>query len=115
MLSYKVMKIEEFDDAVFYRIACGCGSKDHDFELWLEHDKEINDITMIISKKLYWKYQYKGWPWYEKLWKRFWAGIRLTFGGYLEMEADVLFMKSEHIRGFIEALEEGLTKIEKGK
>ena len=112
MISYKVMKIDEFDDSVFYRIACACGSKDHEFELWLEYDKKINDITLMIEKTLYWKYHYELSPWYEKIYKRLFAGLKLIFGGYLEMQADVLFMDKEHIEGFIEALQEGITKIE---
>lgn len=111
MLSYKIMKLDEFDDAVFYRVACGCSSKDHDFELWLEYDRKINDITMMISKKLYWKHHYENWPWYERVWKRLVAGLKLIFGGFLEMEADVLFMEKKHIKGFIEAMNEGLTKM----
>lgn len=112
MLSYKIMKIEEFDDAVFYRIACECGSKEHDFDLWLEYDEDINDISMIISKEVYWSACYTSWPWYEKIWKRFLAVIKLTFCGHLKMEADVLFNKPEHIKGFIEALNGGLIKLE---
>ena len=113
MISYKVMKIDEFDDSVFYRIACACGSKDHSFELWLEYDKDINDITLMIEKTMYWKYQYALSPWYEKIYRRLFAGLKLIFGGCLKMEADVLFMDKKHIEGFIEALQEGITKIDK--
>jgi hypothetical protein len=112
MISYKVMKVDEFDDSVFYRIACTCGSKDHEFELWLEYDKDINDITLMIEKTLYWKYYYALSSWYEKIYKRLFAGLKLILGGYLEMQTDVLFMDKEHIEGFIEALQEGLVKIE---
>lgn len=115
MISYKVMKTDEFDDSIFYRIACGCGSRDHDFELWLEYDKDINDITLMVEKTLYWKYYYDLSPWYEKIYKRLFAGLKLIFVGYLEMQADVLFMDKKHIEGFIEALQEGIIKIEKGK
>lgn len=113
MISYKVMKIDEFNDSVFYRIACGCGDRDHDFELWLEYDKDINDITLMIEKTLYWSSHYQSWPWYERMYKRFSSALRLIFYGHLKIEADILFMKKEHIEGFIEALKDGMTKIEK--
>lgn len=112
MISYRVMKIAEFNDSAFYRIACACGNKDHEFELWLEYDKDINNITLMIGKTLYWKYYYEFSPWYEKIYRRLFAGLKLIFGGYLEMQADVLFMDKKHIEGFIEALQEGITKIE---
>jgi len=109
------MKIDEFDYSVFYRVACGCGSKNHDFELWLEYDEKLNDITLMIEKTLYWKHHYELSPWYERIYKRLFAGLKLIFGGYLEMQADVLFMDKKHIEDFIEALQEGIIKIEKQK
>jgi hypothetical protein len=112
MISYKVMKTDDFDDSVFYRIACGCGNKNHEFELWLEYDEDINDITLMIEKTVYWKYHYELSPLYEKIYKRLFAALKLIFGGYLEMQADVLFMDKKHIEGFIEALQEGIVKID---
>lgn len=112
-ISYKVMKMDEFNDAIFYRIACACGDSDHDFMLWLEYDKEIDDITLMIEKKLYWKDYFSTCSWYEKAWKRLRDGIRLIFGGYLEMTSDILFMDKEHIDEFIKALEEGRNKIQR--
>jgi len=109
-LSYKVMKMDEYHDTIFYRIACACGDQDHDFTLWLEYDREINDITMMIEKKLYWNNYYNASSWYKRIWERLRDGIVLIFGGYLEMQADILFNDKEHITGFIQALEEAKNK-----
>ena len=110
--AYKVMKVEEFDDAVFYRVACGCGSRNHDFELWMEYDKELKYVTMSISQTMYWKHYYELYPWYERWFKRVCCSIKILFGGRIEMESDVLFSKKEHIESFIGALKVGLQHIE---
>lgn len=110
MPAYKIMKVEEFDDAVFYRVACGCGSKDHDFEVWMEYDKELKYVSLSISQTMYWKYYFGYCKWYEKWFRRICASVKILFGGRIEMESDVLFTKKEHIVGFINALKEGMEK-----
>jgi len=113
MVSYRIAKLEEFDDAVFYKALCPCGSNDHDFTISLEYDEEINDVIMYIYKKMYWKEYFKDYSFLTKMFKRIKNSMFLLFGGYLEMEADILFSNSKQIEDFILALKEGIEKIDK--
>ena len=47
MISKKVMKTEEFDNSIYYRLLCGCGSKDHDVTLEFEHDEKIPEMIFL--------------------------------------------------------------------
>ena len=51
-ISNKVMKLNEHNDAIFYRFACDCTDKDCDTSIWLEYDKEFGDITLSFYKDL---------------------------------------------------------------
>jgi len=113
MTSYRIAKIEEFNNAIFYRALCPCGSSKHDYTIWLEYNKEINDITMNIYKKMYWKEYFKDYSLLTRIFKRIKGSIVLLFGGYLEMESDILFTNSKQIEDFIGALKEGMDKLNK--
>ena len=110
-LSYKVMRTNEFPDqqSVWYRISCGCGSEEHDMNIELEYADGF--MEMFIYKTFYWKYFYAGLPWYDKLWKRISASAKILFGGYIEMQGDIIITEDEHIDSFIEALQEGKGKL----
>jgi len=114
-ISYKVMKTLEFPDqqAVYYSIACDCGDIDHNMEVDFEWDDGI--MEMFLYKTFYWKEYYRCLPWYERVWKRISASLKLLFGGYVEMQGDILIMEEEHIDSFIEALQEGKGKIAEWK
>jgi hypothetical protein len=105
------MKTLELPDqqAVYYSIACDCGNKDHDMEVDFEWDDGI--MEMFLYKTFYWKDYYVNYSWYFKIWKRISASLKLLFGGYVEMQGDILIMEEEHIDSFIEALQEGKRKI----
>lgn len=113
MTSYRIAKIEEYNSAIFYRALCPCGSSEHDYTIWLEYDKEINDITMYICKKMYWSGHFKVYSFLTRILKRIKSSMVLLFGGYLEVESDILFSNSKQIEDFIGALKEGMDKLNK--
>ena len=110
-ISYRVLKMDEFNDSVFYSLQCACGEESHNMILSLEHEKDEDLISLFLYKKLYWRDYYKNWLWYEKFWSRVSTSFKLLFGGYIEMQGDFLIQGKEHINSFILALEEGIEKI----
>jgi len=123
--SYRIMRTDEYPDAVFYRFACECGSKDHDIVLELERDDEIPDmIIMNIYTDMEWCSYYIGdtKPDYDRpflrIWnrlKRFWyklkAVYRIVIKDHIEVEHSVIMRGEFQIRELIKALEEGIEKI----
>lgn len=111
MISNKVMKVHEFNDAIFYRVACECGDEDCDLTLELEKDKDFDFIFLNMFKKLRWSSYWGRDKWYQKLWKRITGSMTLLFKGWVEVEEAFVFKDQEHIESFISALREGQEKM----
>ena len=118
MISNKVMKTEEFDESVYYRLPCSCGSKDHDVTLEFECDKKIPGMIFLnMYKDLGWS---SYWGYNDNFFTRFLSRIktafRILFIGYIEVEESFILKGEDHIDAFIEALKEGKRLMkEKGK
>jgi len=115
-ISNKVMKIMEFDDAVYYYANCGCGSNECGLTLELEYDPKINDISLNMYQKLI----YCSWfgirtmdkfYWFKDMYNRIRGALKLLFTGKIQLEESFLFRESEQIDHFIIALQEGREKI----
>lgn len=112
MISDRVMKTEEFDDSVYYRIACGCGSDEHDTTIEFEYDKDIPSMVFInFYKKLIWSSHWDG-NFITRFWRRIIGALKILFLGYIEVEESMILRDKEHIDGFIEALNEGREYLE---
>lgn len=109
--NFRVMKINEFSDTVYYRVACDCASEECDLTLDMSWDKEVGYIYLEIYKNLIAS------SYYGRLWKHFdfirvWRNKikmikKIIFDGYIEIQGDTLFKDVEHIENFINALEQG--------
>ena len=116
MISNKVMKTEEFEDSIYYRIACSCGSDDHDMTIEFEHDKKFPSMLFVnMYKKLAWS-SYWGMDntWYKNIWKRITGAAKMLFKGYIEVEESFILKGEDHVDSFIKALEEGKVYIKSG-
>jgi hypothetical protein len=50
-----IMKTGEYGDSKFYKVACGCGSPDHDIDFFVEAEETgINVNTHVTVKTDYW-------------------------------------------------------------
>lgn len=109
MTSYRTMKTNEFGNAVFYRIACDCGSNEHDLHIEFEKDPEIPEMIFLnFYKKLEWSsYWGDDDKWYKNLRNRIKGALKILFKGYIEVEESFILGGEEHIDSFIKALEEG--------
>ena len=106
--SFRVMKISEFPDSVFYRAACSCGSSDHTVEIELEKDKEIPEMVFLnFYKDVAWCDYWGNKNIFQRFWLKTKAVCRIIFTGYIHLEESFILQGEEQINEFIDALKEG--------
>ena len=116
-ISYRVMKIHDSENAVFYRICCDCLDSDHDATLILEFDEEDPKIlTLTMYQKVRWCdfYHYND-NWIGKIISRIKTCYRILLKGWIEFEGSMIFIEEEHVENFIQGLQEGKTKLKQKK
>lgn len=114
--SFRMMKTEEFEDSIYYRAACDCGSKDHDILIEIELDKKIPDVVFLnFYKDVCWCSNWGNLNFFQRWIKKIKAVFRMIFTGYIELEESFIFRGEEHIKEFIEGLNEALRKIQDKK
>lgn len=117
-VSFRVMKVHEFSDSIYYQIACDCGADTCNTTLEFEIDKNIPELLFInIYKDLVWASQwnvdYTKWTWrFVDYWKRIKCALRVLFTGYIKVEESFIIRGGDHIDNFINALKEGKEKLE---
>jgi hypothetical protein len=108
---YRVMRTNEFGDAVYYRVCCDCGDEDCDLTLEFEYDKNINYVTLTIYKNLHasahWGCCWNHFDFIRVFWNKIKLMSSILFKGYIEVCEGTLLKDPEHIDNFIKALEEG--------
>jgi hypothetical protein len=111
------MKTDEFDDSIYYRVACSCGSNEHDITIEFEIDEEIPSMIFLnFHKNIAWCSHWGNLNWFERVWKRISCSFKMLFTGYVELEESFIIQGEDDINDFIAALEEGKTYIKlKGK
>lgn len=108
MGNFRVMKTNEYENSIFYRVACSCGSDDHDLTIEFERDPKIPDMIFInFYKDLAWSSYWGDSNFFGRMWRRFKTSLRIFFIGYIEVEESFILQGEEHIDSFIRALEEG--------
>jgi len=108
MISKNVMKTHSFEDSIYYRVECDCGSNEHDVVIEFEIDKEIPGIIFLnFHKTIAWASHWGELNWLQGMWKRIKCSFIMLFTGYVELEETFILQKESNIDGFIEALIEG--------
>lgn len=100
-MEYGITKLWGFKDTECFRLACSCGSQEHDIDVWIENDNGL--ITLTFYANVTAKYFCSD-SWYKALWWRIKTAVRILFVGSLEMQHDFYFKDKEHINGFLSAL-----------
>jgi len=113
MISNRVMKLSEFDNAVYFRLACGCDADFHDTTIELEYDREFNHIYLNFYKEVGVVDTWEDLSWFQKLKLRIKKAYNILIHGYFEYEDCIIIKDAEHIKAFIEALEYGKAKLMK--
>jgi len=111
MISRNAMKTNEFEDSIYYRVACSCGADDHD--ITIEFEKDGSMIFLNFYKNIAWCSHWGSHLKYrQKLWKRITAALKMLFTGYIELEESFI-LTEDNIESFIKALIEGEEYIKK--
>ena len=113
MISNNVMKMDEWENSVWYKVGCSCGGGDDcDCQFEFEFDDEFGQISMNFYKRLNWADYYYADKWYERYWVRIKQVCKLLWTGETEVEGHFIVQSVEHMNAFIEALQEGKQKLE---
>ena len=116
MISKNVMKTNEFQDSIYYRAACSCGSNEHDVTIEFEIDEDISTmIFMNFYKNIAWCSHWGDLNLLKRIWKRITCSLRVLFTGYIELEESFIIQGEEDIDFLIDALIEGKGYITKRK
>ena len=109
-----VMKTGEFEDTVFYRVACDCADHEHDVTIEMEYDDDYGYVHVFFHKNIVWHWWANSGVlgWLENKWRRIKAALKLLFTGWIELEESFLLKDPEHVQNFIDALEEGRAKLQ---
>lgn len=112
MTSKKIMKMDEYDDSIFYRASCDCGDPQCDLNLELEKDEDSEMIYLTFYKKLHWSsYWGHNDKWYKNLLSRIKCSLKMLFTGNISVEECFIYHGKDQIKDFINALNEGMDKI----
>jgi hypothetical protein len=109
-ISTGVMKYNESNNGISYKIMCDCSDNDCTTTLMVGCDEDLMNITFY--KKFYFFYRsmhpdnildkiidkYKSIKWRIK------TSIKILFVGYIELETDIILSNVEHIDNLIEAV-----------
>jgi len=110
-ITSRVMRLEEFDDAIYYRVACQCGNQDCDLMLELDYDKEFGSINLHMYKKLAasadWGNYWEHFDFIRVGWNKIKMCWTIITKGYIEISEDTMISDEEHIDNFIVALQQG--------
>ena len=110
--SFRVMRVEEFEDSVYYRAACACGSHEHDVTIEIEIDKKYNYVSINFYKDIAWCSHWGSPNFFQRCWLKTKAICRILFTGYIELNEGFMLKGEQQILEFIEALKEGKKYVE---
>lgn len=106
----QLMKIKEWDDALYYRVGCDCGIDNHDMSIWAETNGvhncyKIRFGTVMVANKYLIRFSSKWFSWMEEPINRVAIAIRILFTGRVEMHNEFILGK-ENVQGLTSALQE---------
>jgi len=107
MTEKRVMKLNEFEGAIYYRASCSCGEPKCDLTIELEKEKDVDMICLNIYKNLYWSSHWQSDNFFKNMWIRIKGALKMLFVGYVKVEESFIFQGDEQINAFLDALKEG--------
>jgi len=108
LISKNVMKLNNFDDSIYYKADCSCGDSDHEILIEFEKDKECPDMIFLnFYKNIAWCSHWGSDNIFYNFWKRVKCAIKVLFTGYVELEESFIIQGEDSINDIIKALEEG--------
>ena len=96
-----IMRTNDWGDTKVYRVACDCGSNEHNNDLWVEADETNVTVTVFTTVKSRW--------WQLNRWQKIWT---LLTKGYVEYEAS-LIMSQQQALNYAKTLESAILDVER--
>jgi hypothetical protein len=94
-----IMQTDEFHDAKVYKVSCSCGDNSHEHNVWVEIDKDINEVSVTLYTRVPSKHN-------------IWRSLRqLLFNGYIEMETSILMNKQQALN-YSDAIKNAVSDLE---
>jgi hypothetical protein len=108
MTEKRVMKLNEFENAIYYRASCSCGEPKCDLTIELEKDEGLPDMIFLnMYKNLYWSSYWQSDNFFKNAWIRIKGAFKMLFTGYVKVEESFIFQGDKQIDAFLNALKEG--------
>jgi hypothetical protein len=95
-----IMRTNDWGDTKVYRVACECGSEEHNHDLWVEADASNVTVTTFTTVKSEW--------WKLNRWQQIW---RLLTRGYVEYQASLIMSKQQALN-YAKTLESAIIDVE---
>ena len=111
----KIMKLDEYENSIYYRAACSCTDSRCDLSLDLELDKELDMIFLNMYEDLYYASYWKSDNWFIDKWYRIKGAVKLLFTGRIKVEDSFIFQGEEQINDFVNAIKQGMEQLKINK
>ena len=96
-----ILKRNEWGDSISYQVTCTCGDANHDHNVWVEVDPDINEVIVntYTTQKSKW--------WEQTRWRTIWT---LLTRGYVEYEANIIMSKQQALN-YAETLKQAVADL----
>jgi len=95
-----IMRISDWGYSKVYRIACDCGSNEHNHDVWVEADDVNITVSTFTTVKSKW--------WSMNRWQKIWT---LLTQGYVEYEASIIMSRQQALN-YAKTLEHAIIDVE---
>ena len=109
---YNIIKTVDLPDYLDFKSECQCGA--HDLHVTIERDAEGGFVSLGLYDGVYLVNQLEDAPWYKRLWNRIRIACKVLFQGQCEIDYEFVFKNQEHIKEFVEFLNESLARLNEG-
>jgi hypothetical protein len=106
----KLMNVADYEDgSSLWRVACDCGSTDHDVHMWFEPEPGCDMVSLNLKMEVgfYNKHSDSLWAKIRDFKRRIRHAAKVLFTGYATVDGDVI-LDEDGIRAMKLALEKGL-------
>lgn len=95
-----ILKTHDWGNSKVYRIACSCGSNEHDHNMWVEADDHDVTVTIYTTTKTNF--------WSKTRWYHIWT---LLTKGYIDTESTVCMARQQSLN-YAETLKSAIIDVE---
>lgn len=116
-----ICEVQQFDDYIFYKAHCSCMADEHTQTLILENDSD-GIILLSIHGTIY-THHNDSWcdkpmekldQWWKSQKLKWKQVFKLITTAQIEGENEFMFYGKDQIQSYIDALQDGLNRLEKG-